>query len=501
MGLKEKNLSPTGEKWLYFAASFLFFAFVMGCAPYSSDDIEFSQLRFDSLSGYLDYALRYGNGRLLGNLCAIALCHSKLLCVVVKAGVLASCVVLIPGLLGCADGLGYAMSFVLLTLIEPAVFGEVYVWTSGFSNYMMPIWLSLLIVRMLQKDRCTPPVYALKCVAVLLMGICSQLFIEHSSGVNLLLALAFVWIAWRKNHKNRWAAVCWLLGTLVGLGLMLAIPRLFYTAGNRVENYRSLNLGSLRTLVYSVAKNGIQLGGHYFGACLVAVCLGSLACIWRTRRGWSEKALRRLTGLTLGALGYLLLSMALATITYRGKSAIIEHTLELCGVLLPLATWFVAAWKLAPSERGPVLGCLAFAVISIAPLLVVTPIPTRVIYQSYVFVALAAMLSAYPLAAALPRRWWGLAKRGLVAAALGIVVIIGSVFASVRFMVTLRDRHIRQCIQRGETTIAIFQLPYTYTSWDHLWSQDLYYGSLTDQELTFEYDGFDNWMHQYWVIG
>lgn len=112
MRTKSKLLSPEMEKTAFFAGSFLFFAFVMWCAPYSSDDIEFSRLSYTSLSGYVDFALRYGNGRLLGNLLAILLCHSRLLCVVVKAGILASCVMMLPRLLGCAHGLGYAMSFV-----------------------------------------------------------------------------------------------------------------------------------------------------------------------------------------------------------------------------------------------------------------------------------------------------------------------------------------------------------------------------------------------------
>lgn len=472
----------------------------MWCAPYSSDDLEFSQLHYDSLVGYLDYALRYGNGRLLGNLCAILLCHSKLLCVLVKAGILASCVVLIPSLLGHTDKLGYILSFLLFTLIEPAVFGEVYVWTSGFSNYLPPIWLSLIILCVLNSAKCPLPTDALRYILVLLLGVCSQLFIEHSSGVNLLLAVAFFWDAWRHKKESRFAGLCWVLGTLVGLVLMLSIPRLFYTAGNRVETYRSLNLSSLTQLILSAAKNTIQLCGHYFGACLIPVSLGGLSCIWQTRQRWSLRALHLLTGMSLGSLAYLVLSMALCTITYRGKSALIEHALECCVVAAALASWFAAAWKLEKPLRCRVLGCLAFAVISIAPLLLVTPIPTRVIYHSYFFVLLGAMVSFYPVLSALPQKWLVRVQKGLLSLCLGIVLIVSSVFASVHFMVQLRDRHIRQCIAQGETAIEIFQVPYSYASWDHLWSQGLYYQAPSGEELSFTTIDFDSWMHQYWSL-
>lgn len=500
MRIKTKEIPSVCVKWAYFAGSFLFFAFIMWCAPYSSDDIDFLSLQFERLSGYLDFALHYGNGRLLGNLCAILLCHSKLLCVLVKAGVLASCVVLIPSLLGHTDKLGYTLSFLLFTLIEPAVFGEVYVWTSGFSNYLPPIWLSLIILCILNRAKCSPSVDMFRCILVLLLGVCSQLFIEHSSGVNLLLALAFTWDAWRQKKESRFAGLCWVLGTLAGLVLMLAIPRLFYTAGNRVESYRSVNLGSLAQLVFSAAKNTIQLCGHYFGACLLAVSLGGLSCIWQTRQRWSPRALCLLTGMSLGSLAYLVLSMALSTINYRGKSALIEHALECCVVVAALVSWCAAAWKLEKPLRCRVLGCLAFAVVSIAPLLLVTPIPTRVIYQSYFFVLMGAMLSLRPLLSTLPERWYIPAKKGLLSLCLGIVLIIGSVFASFHFMVQQRDRHIRQCIAQGETVIEIFQVPYSYASWDHLWSQGLYYQAPSGEELSFTTIDFDSWMHQYWIL-
>lgn len=287
---------------------------------------------------------------------------------------------------------------------------------------------------------------------------------------------------------------------MAGLGLMLWIPRRFYTAGNMVESYRSLNLGSVRALVFSVAKNAIQLGGHWFGACLLGACVGALACLYQTRRSWREKVFRRLLTLTVGAMGYLLLSMALATIAYRGKSAVLEHSIECLVVAIPMVTWAMAAWKLPVPLRSQVLGCLTFTAISIVPLLVVTPIPTRVIYQSYVFVLMGAILSCHPVLAGLHEKWKAALGKTLAGIVFCLVMIIGSVFSSVRFMVTLRENYVRQCIDRGETTIAIFQLPYTYTTWDHLWSQDMYWGQLTDAELTFEIDGFDSWMNQHWVL-
>ena len=114
---------------------------------------------------------------------------------------------------------------------------------------------------------------------------------------------------------------------------------------------------------------------------------------------------------------------------------------------------------------------------------------------------MGAMLSCYPVLSGLSERGLRWVKKGLVVTSLALALIIGSVFSCVHSMSQLRDEHIRRCIEQGDTTIAIFSLPYSYTSWDHLWSQSMQYGDLTDAQLTFESVSFDTWMHQYYSLG
>ena len=105
----------------------------MWCAPYSSDDLEFATLPYHTFGEYLQYVLEYGNGRFLGNFCAIWLTNSPVMCVLVKALVMALTILLLPQVLGMTGAGAYLLSFLMVTAIEPAVFGEVYAWTSGFS--------------------------------------------------------------------------------------------------------------------------------------------------------------------------------------------------------------------------------------------------------------------------------------------------------------------------------------------------------------------------------
>lgn len=480
---------------LTFCLSFLFFTFVMACAPYASDDLEFAALPYAEFSEYLRYALEYGNGRLLGNLTAIFLSKFRVLCVLTKALTLSGLVVLIPAVLEQQSLTAFLLSFLMIAGADAAVFGEAYVWTSGFSNYLPPIFCALALLRTVQVyPRLNRPLAkAGVFVLVGILGFAGQLFIEHSSGVNVLLALcACLWV-WKQQRKSVPPAVLWLLAAAAGLVFMLLIPRLFYIPDNHTDSYRSAHLGSIAAMVVSCARNVIQLSNHYFGACTLPVCFGAVCTVWLTRSRRDEKANRVLFLLSGGCSAYVMLSLVLGLEIYLGKAAIVQHALSALCVFLVLAVWAAAAWKLDEEARQKVLLCLGFALVSVLPLLVVSPIPNRVIFQSYVFVTMGALLCFRELELTLPEGLKRHLPKALTAAALLLVLLLGSVFTSIAFMVNIRDKHIRQEVEAGSTFIQVFSLPYRYTTWDHLWSLRYLYPS--EQEIQFSAMDFDNWMN------
>jgi len=463
-----------------FLFSFAFFSFVMWCAPYSSDDLEFASLNYVNLNGYLTFALEYGNGRLLGNLGAILLSKHRLLNILIKSFIMSSCVILIPEVLNLRSKLDYLLSFLALVAIDPSVFGEACVWTSGFCNYIPPIWISLVILFLIRRcSGCLNPIgKGFVGICIFLLGIAGQLFIEHSSGINVCLSFCFLLIFWKEHRKEQATySGIWFTGTLIGLALMLLIPKIFYIAENHTDTYRSFNAGSLFAIVFSAAKNAIQLCSHYFGACSIPVCFGAIATVHLTRSRRSEKANHRLYAVS-GICGlYLLLSLLLSSADYLGKAGVIQHAIDCIFLLLPLGIWFFALCRMEDKTvRNPILLCLALAVIAMAPLLIVTPIPIRVVYQSYMFTACAALLCFAQLRKTLPENTVRCITQLAASAAVVLALLIGIIFANVHYMAQIRDRHIRKELASGATEVAVFKIPYEYTTWDHVWSLEYAYG-------------------------
>ena len=488
----------TGHKfpWIVFFVSFAFYCLIMWCAPYSSDDLEFANLPYTSFGEYLRYVLEYGNGRFLGNFSAIWLTNSRVMCILVKALVMASTIMLMPAVLGLTDKSDYLLSFLLVTAIEPVVFGEVYAWTSGFCNYMPPVWMSLIIVWLIQRvsgfrNGCQKIAAAI-CVAVL--GIASQLFIEHSSGVNVLMAMCAVAVYTKRRQKCEiWISGIWLAATVLGLGIMLVVPKIFHIADNHTDTYRSLRIDSLASILVSCAKNAIQLTNHHFGPCTVPLSFGALATVYLTRSRRSEKANARLCCLAGSALVYLLLSLLLGLDEYLGKGAIIQHAISSVVAVIPFGVWVAAAFSVEDKIlRWKLLALMALAFVSLGVLLVVTPIPTRVIFQAHVFVMLGALLCFAELRKGFPERWVHIFVKTAIAVSLALILLLSSVFGSIRFLAQTRENHILRELESGAEEIVIFALPYQYTTWDHLWGQKFY--NNTDREVTFSSMPFTSWM-------
>ena len=143
------DLSPKRDKsfpFLIFGVSFLFFLLISWCAPHSSDDYLFADPELTSFRKILDYALHYGNGRLLGNLGAIYLVKHTALRVVVKAFTISALIVLIPAVLKVKSKWHYLLSMFLVIGCSSSVFAQVFSWTSGFQNYVPPVLLTLFII-------------------------------------------------------------------------------------------------------------------------------------------------------------------------------------------------------------------------------------------------------------------------------------------------------------------------------------------------------------------
>lgn len=478
---------------------FLFFFAIMLCAPKSYDDFEFTKVAESGVAASVDFSLGYGNGRILGNLGAVLLQGSQVCAALVKAFVLTGLTVLIPAVLGLKSGTALGISFLAIAGMEPALFAQTITWTSGFQNYVPPVFLSLLAVYLLQRypeNPGKPLVKGLFCLALLVLGAACQLFVEHSAVLHVALVLLLLTKALAdKTHRSLVPAVLFFLGVLAGTGILIWIPRAFARQSSHTAGYRSIHIESLGALVFCCARNFLRLSNQYCGLLGIPLCLGAWFAVKRTEGSWSDRWNHRLGALCAVSGGFLLLSRTLDTNGWHGEMALVQYGLSTAVVLLPLGIWILAVFAEKDAlRRNRQLTLLGIALFALAPALVVTPIGYRLQLHSYIFLVLACIHGGEGVLSE-PARNWG--KRAVPVAALLLATVLGLSFFSIHAMDVARNQHIRRELDNGAEEIFIFRFPYAYVHDERDPCLGMYFYREQPQDVEFPVLPFDIWQDQY----
>lgn len=486
-------------KWLLFAGLILFFAYISWCTPFTGDDMEFASLQFETIEEYWTYISQYGNGRFLGNILAVAMPYLPFLRIWIKAAVLASCVMLLPQVLGMDSVMATCLSFLLFVGVDGSLFGEVYSWASGFSNYITPVWLTLIILFVMTRPSPVLRSGPVKVLIILPLAVCSQLFMEHASAVNLLLALCAVVKAHRDKSVSRLAAWSWLTGACIGLAIMLLGPSLFYIPENHTASYRGVFLGSLPEILASCLRNAMRLAAYYLNANSLPICLGCAATLFLTRDRRSPKGNRVMTLLWALSTGYIAFCAGQGLDDYFGSDNLVYHFLCMCMLLLLIGVWLVAVWQLGRGVlRERLLLCLGFGLVALAPILIVHPVPMRVLFQSYIFFAAGAMLCADALRRSLDLQWLNRGRIAAVLAAAIYIVNLSCIYTFIAHAAKLREDYIQDQIAQGAECIRVFTIEYDYVFDDCMDGLTiLYYQKLAGYPVAFEQITQTQWLGNY----
>ena len=485
--------------FLFWTGCFVFYFLIMLCAPYSYDDYEFSMVPYSSVSELIHFCLTYGNGRLLGNISGIVFNQIPVLGAVAKAFVMSTTVMLLPAILGLCGWNSYLLSFLLTTAIDPALFAQVFTWTSGFGNYVPPVFLMLVCLYLMQKyprENGFSMMKALLCAAVFVIGLCSQLYIEHSSIVNLVLAFLLV-VKAIKDKYGLVPALILVAATALGLVIMFWIPAHFMASdNNHTTGYRSLYVNSLFTFVFNCARNALRLTNHYLGMSGVPLCAGGALTVYLTRGERSEKWNSILYGCSGIPLVYMLVCSLLNIENWYAEPAIIHHAMAMAMVLCGLMGWVIALFAVKDRVmRDRVLVLLGFAVFSMLPLLIVTPIRIRVLYHSQIFVVMAFLVCLCRWMETWNKNCIRIVCKGLIVTCAITALSLGAVFLSIHSMDTVRHKYTVQQIQAGATAVDFFRIPYDYVHDYTDAGMGEYYYRDQPMDIQFNILTYDQWMN------
>ncbi len=513
--MKTKSLSERHKRNLtyggFFAVFFLFWVFVFYCAPMTADDIFFWTLRLKGFNNIFNYALSYGNGRLLGNLGVYYLVEYIHLRVFVKAICFTILPVLIIRVLRISNPISRIVTVVLILCVSPGIFAQAAAWTAGFQNYVPPIILFLLgfiLVEMsASKNRAGKFVI---CVAVFLCGLAMQLYVEHSSCINLILAFVLVVYACRVKKELFAGAFTFLIAAALGAVLMFMIPKWFCSDYGLMIGYRKFNFaGGIMKTIYGMVKNGVKLVSMYSEntVAFAALALGQTVLLHKTAKSSRNHLL--FVGLWLPVAFFFACHVASLSRWY-GKLAVAESVclvLFMCMFLAGFVASAVVVLRAGLEKRLLVSYFLIFmAIFSLGPFLFVEPIGYRSLMHSYVFLVAADVmlldcaLSRITLEKPISCIYMYI-KAGVCALVVVCMLSLCAVFADTARICSVRDSYIEEQVNAGAEKIDYFVLPgeYIFDYWvEH--AHNSYYETMHGKPVELSLMTAEEWINTHYYF-
>lgn len=510
--MKDRDKKTNGQNKNMLVAFLVFSVicyFILHNLPLAVDDFGFQQIDFCSAEEAIQYLLGYGNGRLLGNSGIIFLTHHLFVADVLRAMTLSGIAILLPAVLQLKNRVLPWLSMLLILTISPGVFGQAYSWLSGFQNYVPPVFLFLCGLRFVEKAGCCSSETE-KVLFSLLCFFCSismQLYIEHSTCINLCLSVLVFGIVWRKQEWKpyRLAATLFVAGAVLGCTIMGAVTLISnpQIQEGTVGHTSYLSHG-FQALVYGIARNGVLLLGMFSENAVTLFLLAVLLTvqIMRKKTAFSKRELVIYPVSMLLPAVVFLFQLCAGLRPWYGRLAVFESAWIIVAWLAYIAAYVISGRKLLTytkiEEKLRLAGCMSgVAALGILPLLFIWPIGYRCLFHSEVALIGTVLLLADEMLFGLRPEKERIVCKVLSSVLAAVVICEGMIFADIRRMVSIRDNYVEEQAMLGASSAAVFLIPspYIYEGWNE---ETEHFQTIGDHIIQLKILPADVWFRMYY---
>lgn len=453
-------------------------AYIVWNSPLVCDDLYYAAYGFSSISDIFWFALTYGNGRLFGNMLIHFLLQSSSIRVIVQTSLIVSLWCLTYKVIHRGEKDYLILGIFLFLTINPTIFREDYLWSSAVANYIPGILCmigSLLIFQSEEKN---------KNIALLIISISGQLFVEHTSVINVLFSLSVLIFCLKTNAEKYkvTSALVWFLGTVIGIAIMFFIPKVFYVH-NEWENYQKININTIQELFISIIANGMQISGIILKNVFAFILLSSL--LMKTSIPKQLKIILAIFPIYGFVVGYVVDEKWTATLCCF---------LNLLALLVYLAAViFSIVLSKELKNKYESLFYIAMCVISVLPLLIVYPIGARCILHAYVYLVLGILSLFINNPHLIDERFY---KQVTICSVVCSFILVSGLtihFHSIGAMDENRLNYAQSMVDEGANEIIVPKTSSPYVKENDDWSYGQIFYQKEKMDIEFEFISYSDW--------
>lgn len=501
----EKKVRTKLKNILIMSAAFVFIFCLAYMFPYTGDDWAWGgSLGIERLkNGFADY-----NGRYLGNLLVIALTRSNILKAAVMSGVITSTVYLIYKTVKQKMFAVYLLALTGFFAIPRYVFRQAVVWTSGFTNYVVPTLLVIAYICIIKSIFDGDPKFRKGTfAATFLIGISAALFMENITLYQVAIDFIII-IGTLIGYKKVFAPVIsHLIGSVAGCIIMFTNGA-YLNIANSNDGYRTMELTSggmaerMKENLFNVISKELALNNVILNIFIALVCIALVLKYVKENKSVSA-AKKSFVWLNLFVvIAYT--AYSLATALYQGWNIVLNYTKYFNSLFVVLFGISLLIISFICTKDIDVRLRLCFYIVSVAiltaPLFVVTPIGSRCFYCGYMFFVLFVCETfGYVFNCENESVRSGAFSKVFFAVCLCFAVYYVSVFGYIFMADTQRNAYVQEQIDEGKTTVEVPELPYKGYLWnstpdpDTVWCERYKDFHGIGQEIEFEIIKYSDW--------
>lgn len=441
--------------------------------------------------------LNSNNGRYLGNFCGIFISNlSKfhilkfIRCIIMGTGLF-----LIIQLCNKLSNLKIDQSFIisaLIILIAPSsLYREVYSWTPGYMNYLMPVLLIFTVLYILQKNLISNKKVKNKDILfVIILGVCSQLFMEHITIYMVIMSLILLIISIKKNLNIKRLVTPLFISNLIGAIIMFSAKG--YRAINSGDQYRDVGINSIGSLIERVIFNLFEMckdivtDNTFLSITILLVCIFLIKkqqrSLIKTKRSSINKIIYCFAFLSII---YIFTVCFINILEFPRIIRLIKYGLDIVITFIFCIILFYTIHIIDFEDKYKLRFCYLSIILVSGPLIIVSPIGTRCFFICYAFLAiiLMDMISYICKNKLVDLNYVKYISIGLLA-----IVLIQKmyIYYNIHSVYEERVNYIEQQMNEDKEVITIPSLPYSkYVQNDtsHFIGQYCYYEKTNDIEF------------------
>ena len=503
------NIKYSKKNIVFFTFLFLSFVLLVSFFPYSGDDWAWgSKMGIERLENWFH---NY-NGRYAGNLLVLLLTRSSFL----KTIMIASSLFLIcylPKVYTNSNRLTLSIfSTVLLLLVPKQIFVQAISWTSGYSNYIPPILMTVIYFICIRNifDTKFPTYKKPLPIFTVLLGFVSTLFMENVTLYNIAIAfiiLLFTWYKWKRISFTHFA---YFIGSLIGAIVMFTNSAYGLIANNK-DSYRSTALSE--GLLDTIASHAYIICEQFFINNIPMLVVITLLCIILITLNEKNKMLSHCSIVINSICLCLLFTKQQFTpwVLAVGNShsqLITKAFIAFLIILYCLSVLLIILLCIEDiNKKLQILLPLCSVPILIAPLLVVNPIGPRCFFPPYVMLILfcSSVLNYILTKIKITPTTERTMQTTFTATCIALFLFQFSIYSVIHEYDKKRNEYVQKQVQAGYDVITVCKLPYTSYVWfgdptSSPWDKRYKLFWNIDESITFEflpYYEFNQWQLEF----